>query len=528
MATLIDSFFISIGVDGKGIEKGLGDVERKLSGGFKGLISRVIAPLAGALTVGSLFKNFLNEANTLGDIAQSLNLNVQELDAWGLAVQREGGTAQGFQNTLQNLTRRITDITELGLKGSEKIFKQFGVTLKNTDGTVKASVDVLRDLAGAAERLTESQFVGLATSLRLEPGVIRLLQKGRNEVDKITNSLKILSYTQEDTVIATEFNASWITLTKAFQATANIIFRMITPAFTSFVGGLTDIVVFLRKNERFVQVFFITLATIITAKLIPAFAALALAILANPLTWIIGGIILLVGGLAVAIEDLIVYINGGSSELDRLWEVFGTGEEISEGLKEAWDALKIAGDALWEAAKFGAQKFIEYFGPAFQGVFDTAKGILKLFKGIFTADFELIGEAVKDIFKGIFNTVVGYITGIIKSLVDGVEEVLALIPGLSDLTIGNTMEAVKKARNQAVAGFIGADNPELAQAASAVKAPVSFSAAGLGAAAGEIAYNYFFSNTTVETQATDAQGLVDGLDKAARERSTQSNNGSVR
>ena len=62
----------------------------------------------------------------------------------------------------------------------------------------------------------------------------------------------------------------------------------------------------------------------------------------NPLTWIIA----LLAGLALVIDDLLVYMEGGESQLKDFWALFGTGAELSEKLGKAWDWLKTTGKDL--------------------------------------------------------------------------------------------------------------------------------------------------------------------------------------
>lgn len=122
------------------------------------------------------------------------------------------------------------------------------------------------------------------------------------------------------------------------------------------------------------------------ALLAGAFLYLNRAMLMNPITWVVAGIV----GLMLLLDDLMVYLDGGESLFGDFWgacigwikDVIAWWNEFYASNKEILDAVFAAWSKGWEAIK-----------TIFGGVFDYIKNLMKLIVGIFTGDTDLIGEA---------------------------------------------------------------------------------------------------------------------------------------
>lgn len=122
------------------------------------------------------------------------------------------------------------------------------------------------------------------------------------------------------------------------------------------------------------------------ALLAVAFLYLNRAMLMNPITWVVAGIV----GLMLLLDDLMVYLDGGESLFGDFWgacigwikDVIAWWNVFYASNKEILDAVFAAWSKGWEAIK-----------TIFGGVFDYIKNLMKLIVGIFTGDTDLIGEA---------------------------------------------------------------------------------------------------------------------------------------
>lgn len=135
------------------------------------------------------------------------------------------------------------------------------------------------------------------------------------------------------------------------------IMREAMPVMKFLIDGLNKFSAWCDRNGDNIVRFLKVTAGVLTAIFLPALLKVGAAMLANPLTWII----LALGALIVVIDDLVVYMQGGKSALSGFWSQFGTGEEISNAIHTALDAVTAILRALWKplaavAAGFAAFK----------------------------------------------------------------------------------------------------------------------------------------------------------------------------
>ena len=102
------------------------------------------------------------------------------------------------------------------------------------------------------------------------------------------------------------------------------------------LNGFTD---WFSHNQNNIIRFLQVLASVITVALIPSVVKFTAALLKNPLVWVAG----LVLALALAIDDLIVYLKGGRSEFDAFWKWLGFTKGDTETLTKAVNWLKTSG-----------------------------------------------------------------------------------------------------------------------------------------------------------------------------------------
>lgn len=122
----------------------------------------------------------------------------------------------------------------------------------------------------------------------------------------------------------------------AMAGLSTTIMRRLSPVIKGGIDRLNAVSDWVRKNENNIIRFVTVLAATITAVLTPAFVKMGIAMLANPLTWIIAGIL----ALAIVVDDLIVYIRGGETAFGSFWSQFGSGEEIMAKLQTLWNQFR--------------------------------------------------------------------------------------------------------------------------------------------------------------------------------------------
>ena len=117
------------------------------------------------------------------------------------------------------------------------------------------------------------------------------------------------------------------------------LMRTLMPFIKDLLDKLNRFSNWISHNSNNIIRFLTILASTITLALIPAVAKFTAALLKNPLVWVAG----LVLALALAIDDLVVYLKGGRSEFDAFWKWLGFAKGDTETLTKAINWLKTSG-----------------------------------------------------------------------------------------------------------------------------------------------------------------------------------------
>ena len=112
MATTLDTLFVELfmnssafAAQSKGVEKALNGI--KTAAQATGLV-------VAAMFVKSGISQFVSQAQELGNLSRSVRENAEDLQAWGEAVKREGGTVEGFNSTVKKLSDDLMSIPLTG------------------------------------------------------------------------------------------------------------------------------------------------------------------------------------------------------------------------------------------------------------------------------------------------------------------------------------------------------------------------------------------------------------------------------
>ncbi len=101
--TVLDTLFLSLGVDTKGLDAGMAQAQQKIDAGARSLATSFMSPfkaalgaLAAGLSLGSITRQYLQQADAIGKMADSIGTDMEELQAWGEAAGRAGGSTQAL------------------------------------------------------------------------------------------------------------------------------------------------------------------------------------------------------------------------------------------------------------------------------------------------------------------------------------------------------------------------------------------------------------------------------------------------
>ncbi len=167
------------GVEGKA--KNLGMAVRGVGAAFKGLFA--IAAVGGIVALG---KSAINTADAFGKLSTRTGIAADKLLAYVNAGKLADVSQSDLETGLRTLARTQVEASE-GVKTYADAYAKLGVTVKNQDGTLKDSDQLLSDIADRFQDLPngpEKAAVAMDIFGRSGQKMITLLNGGSEALDK--------------------------------------------------------------------------------------------------------------------------------------------------------------------------------------------------------------------------------------------------------------------------------------------------------------------------------------------------------
>jgi hypothetical protein len=205
------------------------------------------AALTGALSVGSIVAataQYANAAEEVGNLSVRLGAGVEELQAYQHAAGLAGIEAGTFNTALQRLNRRMADAAAGDNDDLAALFARAGISLRDANGELRASIDLLPELAELFER---NENAGLRTAMAFEMfdsegvSMLQMLAGGREELLAAVRRFEELggAISEEAVAAAIDFNEAMGGLEAAAGGLRNEIGAGLLPILTPLVEGLT-------------------------------------------------------------------------------------------------------------------------------------------------------------------------------------------------------------------------------------------------------------------------------------------------
>lgn len=524
---LLDSFVLLFEADASQLNKSVDEANRKgeklndtmkkadgaatmLGGSFVEMLATAGGALAAAFSFGAMMNGIMaanDYADRLGEVSDALGVNIEELDAWGRAVQFSGGSAEAFQATLQNLVADFAMIDTKGTSRTLPFWKELGINVKDAHGKMRDVMDVLPDLAEKFEGLSKGEAMGMGRKLGLDEGTIMLLQRGRREVDEMVKKQKELGVTtKEQAEFAGQYNDAMDEMSLAFRGLFMAVGGSVLPAFKAIAEGITRVVSFFRQHSDFITGLLIAIGAAIAVFVLPSLISMAAATIAAfwPFMLIGAAIAGVIGLFALLYDDIVAFRNGSDSmigEIAKKWPIVG---DVVNGLV---DTIKYFVD--FTAAAFGlladlildpAHAWDNFVGKITGGI-ETVRGHFPFLFGLIDGlanGFVTMGDVIMGVWDAIVATIMGAIDSV-KGAVSDVQEFFGI--GGGDVKVAKTaiMSANRSPLNQ--------------QSSAAISNSRSVSKSN----------TVTVGKVEVKTQATDAQGIsraIGGEMKAQLKRAT--------
>ena len=280
-------------MDKRGFDDGAKDIKNTLQG------LKSIAQSVGAIALfgygSGLIKDFVNANTELARFSDTIHANMEDVQAWGKVLEKEGGSIQSLQGTLTRLSMLSRGMRE--------------------------PTQLLRQMADRMKGMSYWQAKMYGSRFGIDEATIRVLQKGGREVDRLLARAKQLGvYNKAQLEQARKLKNSWIDLGQSVKYFGGQIAMNLLPAIQWMSEAFTTFGIFINEHSDAIKDFltFITGATII--KGLRALGIAGLTSAAWLAVWIVG-----LGALFLAFNDFMTYLRGGDSVIGRAvksWKKF--------------------------------------------------------------------------------------------------------------------------------------------------------------------------------------------------------------
>lgn len=213
-----------------------------------GLKAAGVAAVAGFTALAASLQVTINGLDELSKSAQKIGTTTEELSKLAYAGDLADVSLETLTSTLGKLTKAQAEALDEGSKTAQ-IFDALGVSVKNADGTLRASTDVLGDFAEVFKQLNgspEAIAAGFQIFGRSFQELIPLLKDGREGIQGAGDELERFGgvISTEAGQAAEEFNDNLTRLKVQFQA----IFAQIAQQLLPTLVDLSDQLVRISKD----------------------------------------------------------------------------------------------------------------------------------------------------------------------------------------------------------------------------------------------------------------------------------------
>jgi hypothetical protein len=224
------------------IKRNLGDLGNAARS-IKGLLGSLGVAVSAA-GFGAMIKSSIDSADALDEMSQRVGISVETLSTLKPAAELTGVSAEIFEKGLRKLSTTMLEAAT-GSEDAKQRFAALGVTFQNQDGALRATDEVLLDLADRFKAMpdgAEKTALAIDTFGKSGADLILFLNQGREGVDALRTEMQAfgLEVSTETAAQAATFKDSLDKLHFASGMVGNQIIASVLPALNDMAGGMVE------------------------------------------------------------------------------------------------------------------------------------------------------------------------------------------------------------------------------------------------------------------------------------------------
>jgi hypothetical protein len=231
----------------RGLQAQLGSLEAASAKGLSlsGMAGIGLSATAAAAAIGATVKVAADYGDQLDNMAQRTGVAVEELARLQYAAKLSDTSTEALGKGIGNLSKLMVGAAYGGAE-SGKLFERFGISLRNADGTMRSTTEVLYDLSDVFTAMPDGpEKTALAMEVfgkKMGAELIPLLNQGSAGLRAMGDEAERLGLvlSAEQTKAAADFNDNLDRLAMLSKSVAVSLGNALIPALNAMFGKLTD------------------------------------------------------------------------------------------------------------------------------------------------------------------------------------------------------------------------------------------------------------------------------------------------
>lgn len=253
--SVIGQLKVILGGDTSGLDKSLVESQSKLAAfGSKlalGFAAVAAAATAAAAAVTSQVHSAIESADKLNKMSQSTGISTEELSKLKYAADLSDVSTETLGKSVGKLSKAMASAASEGAGPAASAFSAMGVAVKNQDGTLRSSSDVLKDVADKFAFYKDgAEKTNLAIQIFGKSGaaLIPLLNQGRDGLQQAGDEAERfgLVLDKKTTMAAEAFNDNLKKMDSIKQGIVMTVTAKMLPTFEQ----LSEVMLESRKNTE--------------------------------------------------------------------------------------------------------------------------------------------------------------------------------------------------------------------------------------------------------------------------------------
>ena len=389
--------------------------------------------------MGETFKYVAPVAGALGFSCEDVAVAVGTMANAGIKASQAGTSLRGALTRMAKPTKQ-----------SAQAMEKLGISMTNSDGSMKSLMEIMMDMRKGFAGLTEAekaQYAAMLGGQQAMSGLLAIVNASDEDFSKLTEEIYNADGAAEEMANTMQDNLSGqLTILKSTLEGIAISFgEIMLPAIKSVVAGLQKFAEWINGSSESTKKIIALIAAVVAAigpllligsklitgflniKMLLASTGVALSAITSPIAIVIA---------AVAALSLAWATNfGGIRDVTQsiMSTIFSTISTIISSIKALWDSN-------WGGIRITVQYVLEAIEALVSSALGIIEGLIEVFSGVITGDWTQIWTGIKTIASSIWSA----IKNLFKAFLNWIVDTLLSLGARLYASAKTTFENIKK------------------------------------------------------------------------------------